>query len=84
MNPTRQRLLHALAEMSELHPEWRLSQMLCNIVFLARHPMTQQKAAEDAWDIEDEELIAALTEHIEQRRQTLQDEVPAVSSTIAS
>jgi len=80
MNPTRERLLQALAEMSQLHPEWRFGQMIANLAFLARQATTQQKAAEDIWDIEDDELVAALTEHIKKRRQALQDKPATVDS----
>ncbi len=74
MNQTREHLLAALAEMSVLHPEWRLGQMLSNLVFLARNPTTPEKVAEDIWEVEDDELIAVLSEHINRRRQALRDE----------
>jgi hypothetical protein len=74
MNANRQQLLNALTEMSELYPEWRLGQMLCNISWWAKAPADAQASAEVMWDIEDDELLATVKDHVAQRRAQLQED----------
>jgi hypothetical protein len=55
----RNEVLHALEELSEVCPEYRLGQMIANLAMLARGD------AEGAiWDIEDAELLAAARKHL--------------------
>jgi hypothetical protein len=55
----RSEILHALEELSEVCPEYRLGQMIANLAMLARGD------AEGAiWDIEDAELLAAARKHL--------------------
>ena len=55
----RRELLAVLTELSEARPEYRLGQMLANLVLLARGD------AEGAvWDVEDEELLEAARRHL--------------------
>jgi hypothetical protein len=68
---TRQKLLNALAEMSELHPEWRLGQMIANLTSWAKEPHSPEKQAEALWDIEDDELLDATAAHVARRREQL-------------
>lgn len=61
----RQRLMEALEETSKLHPEMRLGQLLTNIAYWARG------ASDTAvWDVEDEELLQAALNHLEQHKST--------------
>jgi hypothetical protein len=61
---TRASLLKALAELSEIHPDWRLGQMLANVAMAAGH--TESEAV---WDLEDEEALAAARGMLERRQQ---------------
>jgi hypothetical protein len=63
MNPVRQDILRALGELSEAFPEWRLGQMIANLSVAARGATT-----EAIWDVEDEELLAAIRRHLDRRR----------------
>ncbi len=59
IDPERRELLSVLAELSEASPEYRLGQMLANLVMLARGD------AEGAiWDLEDDELLEAARKHL--------------------
>ena len=61
-NELRQQVLTALAELSAAYPDWRFGQMIANLALIARGP-----EAESVWDIEDEELLAAIRWQLEQR-----------------
>ncbi len=67
MNATREQLMQALGEMWGRYPEWRLGQMICNLAAWARQPAGPEGAAGDLWDIEDEELLAAIRQHFARR-----------------
>jgi hypothetical protein len=59
----RQRLMKALDEMSKLHPEMRLGQLVTIIAYWARG------ASDTAvWDVDDEQLLQAALSHLEQRK----------------
>jgi hypothetical protein len=58
---TRLDLLTALAQLSCLHPEWRLGQTLANLAMTAGH-----LDAGGVWDLEDEEALAAARTLIDQ------------------
>ena len=66
---SRQQVLAALEDLSEAYPDWRLGQMIANLATIARGPEN-----ESVWDMEDEELLAAVRWQLEQRREAL---VPA-------
>jgi hypothetical protein len=51
--------------MSEHYPEWRFGQTVSNISFWAYGPKP-----EAVWDVEDEQFLKTLTEHLEKRRAT--------------
>ena len=51
---TRLKLLATIDEIKRLTPEIRLGQLVVNLAYLARGP-----SAEAPWDVEDEELLAA-------------------------
>jgi hypothetical protein len=59
MNPVRQELLAALAELSASCPEMRFGQLIANLSTLARG-----LSAEGLWDAGDEELLAAARKQI--------------------
>lgn len=50
-------LLRALAELGRRYPEWRFGQLVSNVAGWADV---------DAWDVEDEQLLAAARQHLEQ------------------
>lgn len=56
-------LLKALAELSELHPEWRLGQMLANLATATGH--TDEGAL---WELEDGEALTAARRLIERHQ----------------
>ncbi len=51
----RTELLNTLARLSVAIPEWRLGQMIANLAVIAR-----STASEAIWDVEDQELLAAV------------------------
>jgi hypothetical protein len=61
-NELRQQVLTALAELSAAYPDWRFGQMIANLSLIARGP-----EAESVWEMEDEELLAAIRWQLEQR-----------------
>ncbi len=56
-------VLQALGELSTEFSEWRLGQMIANLAVIARGAST-----EAIWDVEDEELLAAIHSQLEKRR----------------
>jgi hypothetical protein len=52
----RDELLHILAELRRLYPNWRLGQLISNV---------SGWADQNAWDIEDREMLAAVEEHLQ-------------------
>lgn len=63
IGPVRREVLQVLAELSEVAPEVRLGQLMANLSYLARG-----LSNEAIRDMEDEELLAAAREHLEQWR----------------
>jgi hypothetical protein len=59
MNETRKNLLAALAEISEQYPDWRFGQLIANLAVWCRDATPGA-----IWDIEDEELLAAIRNHL--------------------
>lgn len=59
-DPIRQEVLKALAELSELAPDFRFGQMVANLSYMAVAP-----TVEAVWDMEDHELLAAIRQRIE-------------------
>jgi hypothetical protein len=64
LGSTRTELLKAIAELTELHPEWRLGQMLANLAMAAGHSESSA-----VWDLADDEALAAARRLIERRQQ---------------
>ncbi len=56
-------VLQGLGGLSAEFPEWRLGQMITNLAVVARGATT-----EAIWDVEDEELLAAIHSQLEKRR----------------
>jgi hypothetical protein len=63
IDPVRREALQVLAELSEVVPEVRLGQLMVNLSYLARG-----LTSEAIWEMEDEELLAAAREHLDQWR----------------
>jgi hypothetical protein len=59
MTPERQEILRLLARLSELTPDVRFGQLIVNLSYLAVGP-----TAEAVWDVEDEQLLEAVRQHI--------------------
>ncbi|MFM9964266.1 MAG: hypothetical protein ACKV2Q_23950 [Planctomycetaceae bacterium] len=59
-DPVRQELLAVLADLSAACPEMRFGQLIANLATLARG-----LSAEDLWDTEDSELLAAAKQQLE-------------------
>src|SRR5262245_49134162 len=57
--PVRQEILRQLERVSELAPDVRFGQLIANLAFLAAGPWD-----ETLWDLEDEQLLAAIREHL--------------------
>ena len=62
-DPARHDVLQALGELSAEFSEWRLGQMIANLAVIARGA-----SSEAIWDVEDEELLAAIHSQLEKRR----------------
>jgi len=59
----RNELVEVLAEISRLAPFVRLGQLVCNLTTLA-----SREEPYSVWDVEDEELLAAARQHLEDLR----------------
>jgi hypothetical protein len=68
---TRHDDLQALGELSEGFPAWRLGPMIANLAVSARGA-----TAEAIWEVEDEELLAAIREHLDRRRAPVPADCP--------
>jgi hypothetical protein len=55
IEPTRQEILARLARLSELAPDMRFGQLIANLTLMAAGPWDQA-----LWDLEDEQLLAAI------------------------
>jgi hypothetical protein len=55
----RQEILRLLERLSELTPDVRFGQLIANLSYLAVGPTN-----EAIWDMEDEQLVAAIRQHI--------------------
>ena len=55
----RQQILRQLEQVSELTPEVRFGQLIANLAFLAAGPWDQT-----LWDLEDDQLLAAIQQHL--------------------
>lgn len=55
-NPERISLLEAIAALCDRYPNWRLGQLVANVAGWADV---------DVWDVEDEQLLAAATAHLQ-------------------
>jgi len=50
-------LLVAIAQLTERYPNWRLGQLVANVAGWAD---------QEIWDVEDEQLLEAVRQHLEQ------------------
>lgn len=57
---TARRVATVIEELSRLHPDWRVGQLVANVATWAKGP-----TVEAVWDVEDEEFIRAAEEHIQ-------------------
>lgn len=67
ISPVRRNVLRLLEQVSELAPDVRFGQLLANLSYMAIGPTN-----EAIWDMEDEQLLEALRQHLEDlsKRQT--------------
>lgn len=49
----------------KFHPEWRVGQLFANVAVWARQPSEPHDTG--IWDVEDDELLAALERHLTRR-----------------
>lgn len=66
IDTSRNDLLAALAELSELHPEWRLGQTMANLAMAAG-----RTEASGVWDLEDSEAFAAAQRLLDRHREQI-------------
>lgn len=59
IDPIRQEVLRHLERVSELAPEVRFGQLIANLAFFAAGPWDKS-----LWDLEDDQLLAALKQHL--------------------
>ena len=63
MKTERDELLTLLAQLSELHPDMRLGQLVTNVAQWAKGPVVSA-----AWDATDQEMIQAAKTNIQRQR----------------
>ena len=56
MNPQRRALIDAVVALCERYPHWRFGQLVQNVTLWADA---------DAWDVEDDQLLAAALAHLD-------------------
>jgi hypothetical protein len=61
----------ALAELARRYPHWRVGQLVANVAGWADA---------EVWDVEDEQLVAAIRSHLHDSSQPVAAVVPIVSS----
>lgn len=59
MSPARKEILRLLEQLSELTPDVRFGQLIANLSYFAIAPTN-----EAIWDMEDEQLLGAIRQHI--------------------
>jgi hypothetical protein len=59
ITPVRQEILRKLEQLSDIAPDMRFGQLIANMAFLAAGPFD-----ETLWDLEDEQLLAAIEQHL--------------------
>ena len=59
MTPVRKQILEELERLSDVTPDVRFGQLIANLSYLAIGPTN-----EAIWDVEDEELLDALRQHL--------------------
>lgn len=59
ISPERREVLHRLEQLSELTPDVRFGQLIANLSYLALGPTN-----EAIWDMEDEQLLEAIRQHL--------------------
>jgi hypothetical protein len=62
MNTTRAQILALLGDLGKLYPEMRFGQLIASMAYWTKGPV--QSAV---WDVEDEELLRTIQEHIQKR-----------------
>ena len=60
ISPVRREVLRLLEQVSELAPDVRFGQLLANLSYMAIGPTN-----EAIWDMEDEQLLESLRQHVE-------------------
>ena len=66
-DPLREELSKAISELGERYPHWRFGQLVINVAGWAD---------QDAWDVEDDQLLRVIREHLAQKS------VPNVASVL--
>jgi hypothetical protein len=61
--PVRKDILSVLSELGDSCPDVRFGQLIANLSYLAKGPTN-----EAIWDMEDEELLAAARQHLQERK----------------
>lgn len=82
MTPEHQKALGALGEMCERYPDWRVGQIIANLIEWELMPMTPQAVAAALYDIEDETLAAAVYGHFERRARLEAEAQPVQESAV--
>jgi hypothetical protein len=72
MKPERREILRLLEPLSELSEDMRFGQLICNLVTLAGG-----MSAESIWDIEDDQLLAAIHKLTDDLTRFQADRAPA-------
>lgn len=75
--PLRREALAVLADVCEISPDVRLGQLLAHLGFLGK-----DQTGQSLWDIEDEQLLAVLRQHLaELRERTVAPKSPPLQRT---
>ena len=59
IEPSTEQMIEVVRRLRQLHPEWRVGQLVANIAIAARGPTESA-----VWDVEDSEFMTAAEEHL--------------------
>ena len=69
-------VVDVIRQLRQMHPDWRLGQLVANIAMAARGP-----TGSAVWDVEDAEFVAAAIEHLRFNQPDAQ--VPVTPSVVS-
>lgn len=81
MTDNRKKLIRAIEEMSDRYPDWRIGQLILNVLFWTQDPDPHYTSG-DLYNVENEELLHTIRDHLDRRFGT--DPAPPVEAPIVA